>query len=83
MEEGEFQWQNIQNCREIAAARRLSKSVESYDEHKRPLTSLSVGDYVAIQNRCGPHPLRWDKTGSIVERLANRQFLVKSDGSGI
>ena len=60
----------------------MQSSLENYDIHKRPLSCLSVGDYVAIQNRNGPNPLRWDKTGRIVERLANRQYMVKADGSG-
>ena len=75
-------WEDIKICREIAAARKLQSSLENYDIHKRPLPCLSVGDYVAIQNRNGPNPLRWDKTGRIVERLANRQYMVKADGSG-
>ena len=34
-----------------------------------PTTSNLKGDSVAIQNRSGKHPLRWDRTGIIVERL--------------
>ncbi len=75
-------WSEIQAGRELANARKQAKQVERYDEHTRPLVPLSVGDSVSIQNRSGPKPLRWDRTGRIVERLENRQYLVKADGSG-
>ena len=75
-------WNEIQAGRELANSRKQAKLVERYDEHTRPLEPLSVGDSVSIQNRSGPKPLRWDRTGRVVERLENRQYLVKSDGSG-
>ncbi len=75
-------WIDIRQGRELAAARKQAKSVEQYDINKRPLAPLSVGDSVSIQNRRGTHPLRWDRTGKIVERLEHRQYLVKADGSG-
>ena len=56
--------------------------VDSYNVGTKPLVSLSVGDCVAIQNRRGSHPLRWDNTGRVVERLEHRQYLIKCDGSG-
>ena len=42
---------------------------------------MSVGDSVAVQNREGNNPLRWDETGKEVERLENDQYLIKYDGS--
>ena len=75
-------WKDIQKQRELAHAKKQAKVVERYNRDKRPLTVLSVGDSVSIQNQRGSHPLRWDRTGVIVERLTNKQYLVKSDGSG-
>ena len=75
-------WSEIRQQREIATAKKNIQSAEYYNAHKRPLYPLVVGDPVSIQNRSGSHPLRWDRTGRIVERLENKQYLVKTDGSG-
>ena len=75
-------WKDIQEAREIAHARKQAKVIERYDSNTKPLTPLSVGNSVSIQNRNGTKPLRWDKTGEVVERLEHRQYLVKADGSG-
>ena len=75
-------WGEIRERRELASARKQANVIERYDKHTRPLASLSVGDSVSIQNKSGSKPLRWDRTGKIVERLENRQYLVKMDGSG-
>ena len=75
-------WKEIEQARELAHARKQAKVIERYNEKARPLTPLSVGDCVSIQNRSGTHPLRWDRTGRIVERLQHRQYFVKADGSG-
>ena len=75
-------WKYILEGRELGASRKLAKSKERYDEHASPLAALSVGDCVSIQNREGNKPLRWDRTGQVVERMENRQYMVKCDGSG-
>ena len=75
-------WDEIRERRELASARKQANVIERYDKHTRPLASLSVGDSVSVQNKSGSKPLRWDRTGKIVERLENRQYLVKMDGSG-
>ena len=75
-------WKHILAGREVGASKKLIKAREKYDEHKRPVAPLSVGESVSVQNREGNHPLRWDKTGKVVERLENKQYLVKYDGSG-
>ena len=75
-------WKYILEGRELGASRKLAKSKERYDEHASPLAALSVGDCVSIQNREGSKPLRWDRTGQVVERMENRQYMVKCDGSG-
>ena len=35
-----------------------------------------------IQSQKGKDPLRWDKSGVVVESLGNQQYTVKMDGSG-
>ena len=75
-------WSDIRHRREIVSAKKRVDSADYYNEHKRPLKPLVVRDSVSIQNMSGSHPLRWDRTGVIVERLENRQYLVKTDGSG-
>jgi len=75
-------WKYILEGRELGVSRKLAMSKEKYDEHASPLATLSVGDSVSIQNREGNKPLRWDRTGQVVERMENRQFMVKCDGSG-
>ena len=41
-----------------------------------------MSDVVMVQNQSGPHPLKWDKSGTVVEVLPFDQYNVKMDGSG-
>ncbi len=75
-------WSDIKSRREVAYAKKRVSTETRYNADKHHLAPLSVGDSVSIQNRSGSHPLRWDRTGVVVERLENRQYLIKSDGSG-
>ena len=52
--------------------------IEDYDRTAHTLPPLNVGTYVALQD---PHN-RWNRTGRIVEALADRQYRVRVDGSG-
>ena len=61
---------------------RLARSSDKLDRHARALTPLSVGDCVLLQNQHGPHPTKWDRSGTIVELGRNDQYLVKVVGSG-
>ncbi|KAK3769237.1 hypothetical protein RRG08_005184 [Elysia crispata] len=47
-----------------------------------PLSTPEVGDYVRIQNQIGSYPLKWDKTGRVIEVRQFDQYAVKVDGSG-
>ena len=58
------------------------RSAEKLCEHTRRLPSLAVGDIVRIQNQTGNHPLKWDKTGRVVEVRQFDQYLVRVDVSG-
>ena len=51
-------------------------------EHTKELTTLKVSDVVMMQNQSGLHPLKWDKSGTVVEVLPFNQCKVKMDGSG-
>lgn len=51
-------------------------------EHAKALAPLAVGDCVQVQNQTGPHKLKWDVSGTIVEYLGHDAYLVKLDGSG-
>ena len=58
------------------------KAVERWSEHARRLPPLAVGNYVCIQNQTGPHSIKWDKTGIIIEVRQFDQYVVQVDGSG-
>ena len=48
----------------------------------KTLAPLQVGQNVNVQNQTGPKPLRWERTGVIVQTLPNQQYYIKMDGSG-
>ena len=43
------------------------KGQERWSEHTKRLPPLAVSDHVRIQNQIGPHPTKWDKTGTVIE----------------
>ena len=57
------------------------RAQERLSEHTKRLPPLKVGDHVRIQNQIGPYPLKWDKTGIIVEVRQYDQYIVRTDGS--
>ena len=58
------------------------RGAEGWSEHTKRLLPLVVGDHVRIQNQTGLHPLKWDKTGVVVEVRQFDQYIVRVDGSG-
>jgi len=58
------------------------QAAERWTEHTRRLPPLQIGNCVRVQNQTGPHPLKWDKTGHVVEVKQFDQYIVKMDGSG-
>ena len=52
------------------------------ERHAHRLPDLPVGAVVQVQNQKGKDPLRWDRSGVVVESLGNQQYTVKMDGSG-
>ena len=75
-------WDDIKSRREASYAKSRAEVTERYNVGTRALPPLSIGDSVSVQNGRGPKPLSWDRTGIVVERLENKQYLVKADGSG-
>ena len=75
-------WTDIRRARELSHSQKQASVIERYNRDKHLLTPLMVGDSVSIQNQRGSHPLRWDRTGIVVERLQHKQYLIRVDGSG-
>ena len=75
-------WMEVRDNREIALSKRHMKISERLSEHTKALQELKVGDSVRIQNQVGPNPLKWDKTGTVVEIRQHDQYVIKVDGSG-
>ena len=73
------EWIELADNRERALTQRLISNTKPTT--RRDLDELKVGDSVAVQNQHGSHPLHWEKTGSVVEGLPNRQYRVVIDGS--
>ena len=74
-------WTDILDKRERAVNERYTRMRKFWHEHTKPLSPLRVGDFVRVQNQFGPNPLKWDRTGVIVEVKQHDQYVVKVDGS--
>ena len=48
MEGHDKYWGNILQGKEVGASKKLLKSKKRYNEHKNPLTPLSVGDIASL-----------------------------------
>lgn len=75
-------WRETLLAREEALRNRHMRAAERWSEHTKRLAPLAVGDHVRIQNQAGQHPLKWDKTGTVIEVRQFDQYVVKVDGSG-
>ena len=73
-------WRDTLEAREEALRKRHIRAHERLSEHTKRLPQLKIGDHVRIQNQTGPHPLKWDKTGSIIEVRQFDQYVVRVDG---
>ena len=72
----------IRDAREEALRNRHIKQGERLSEHTKILPPLEIGDCVRIQNHIVHYPLKWDKTGVIIEVRQFDQYAVKVDGLG-
>ena len=59
----------------------FNRNLEKISLPARSLKPLTVGQYVIIQNQRGPHPLRWERTGVVVECKPFDQYVIKVHGS--
>ena len=75
-------WMTTWGQKELALRKRFTRWHEDLKKPSRMLQPLKVGDKCFIQNQYGPHPKRWDRSGTIVEESPHHQYLVKIDGSG-
>ena len=73
-------WIEMLDKRGTILKNRHQRLQEVCSEHKKNLPPLRVGDRVRVQNQIGPDPLRWEKTGLIVEVKKHDQYCVKIDG---
>ena len=69
-------WIETSRAREEA---RNVRNAERLTEHTVRLQPLKVGDRVFIQNQTGNHPLRWDRTGLVIEVKQFEQYAVRVD----
>ena len=74
-------WQKTLAAREEALKERHIRLAERWNERTKRLPPLIVGDKVRIQNLQGNRPLKWDRTGEVVEVKQFDQYLVRVDGS--
>ncbi|CAG2216566.1 unnamed protein product [Mytilus edulis] len=75
-------WRETLDAREEALRNHHIKQGERLSEHTKRLPQLATGNCVRIQNQIGHYPLKWDKTGIIIEVRQFDQYAVKVDGSG-
>ena len=75
-------WRETAKMREDAMRNRHMREVDKLSQGTKNLPSLEIADKVRVQNQHGPNPLKWDKTGIVVEKKDYDQYIVKMDGSG-
>ena len=75
-------WQRTWQAREEALRLRFAKQADDSRHGTRDLGRLNVRSSVRLQNLCGNHPKKWDRSGQVVEILPHDQYLVRMHGSG-
>ena len=74
-------WRLTMEDRERALRHRHVTAQERLSVGTKKLQKLEVGDTVAIQNQHGNKPLRWDRTGTVIELGEFDKYLIRVDGS--
>ena len=74
-------WRDLWSKKESVIQDRYLKSIEDPPTEGSKLQPLKENDKVLIQNQTGKSPLRWEKTGTVVEILPYDQYIVKVSGS--
>ena len=70
------------DLKERSLKERYVRTVESLNQHTRPLAPLQVGDKVFIQNQTGNNPKRWDRSGIVMEKKDYDQYVIRVSSSG-
>ena len=77
------EWRITMEQREQALVKRHNRREQDLQEHTKKLVPLQVGQVVLIHIQAGNQPLKWQKSGQIVEVLPFNQYRVKLDGTGM
>ena len=75
-------WTKAWEEKEVALRARYQGCQQRLAEHSKALPPLEVGDRVSLQNQTGHKPIKWDRTGKIVEVRNFDKYVIKVDGSG-
>ena len=76
------EWVTLKEDREKALSQKYGRIQAELESHSRNLKPLPIGSIVQVQNQKGKNPLKWDRSGVVVEYLGNQQYTIKMDGSG-
>ena len=76
------QWSRKLSERERTMKQSQEREKAKWSEHAKKQLPLKVGHIVSIQNLEGNHPLKWDRTGIVIEVKQHDQYNVRVDGSG-
>ena len=76
------EWLYTKEQREQALSEKYGKIEHDRKQHSKDLGDIPIGSSVQVQNQRGNEPLRWEKSGIVVEQMGNSQYAVKMDGSG-
>ncbi len=75
-------WRDAWRSKEAALRTRFAETAERLNARAKKLPPLRISDKCFIQNQNGNYPLKWDRSGTVVEVLPYDQYRVKVDGSG-
>jgi len=75
-------WRKAWQQKEEALRQRFHRTAEERNDHAKLLPELHVGNRCYIQNQTGPHPKRWDRSGTVVETHGYDSYTLKVDGTG-
>ena len=75
-------WLRQAQLREESLRERNEKLATRYNRSVKVHQPLQMGASVLIQNNSSTSKRRWDRSGTVVEVLPNRQYMIKLNGSG-
>ena len=74
-------WQEAWESKGISLIRKYNESSAILKTGSRDVPPLKVGERCLVQNQHGNYPLKWDKSGVVLEVLPHNQYSVKLDGT--